>query len=98
MKPVPRELWNYGIRYLSGGLHTFFYDPRDAALIYLSPAAGADPVECHLLQKDWMYGHLSAEESFVLAEADKAELAAYELTEKLESVSPFPLPDPFLSL
>lgn len=86
VKPVPRELWNYGIRYLSGGLHTFFYDPRDAALIYLSPAAGADPVECHLLQKDWMYGHLSAEESFVLAEADKAELAAYELTEKLESV------------
>ena len=139
VKPVPRELWNYGIRYLSGGLRTMdrkyvryhllpkgqatvtregirfndkyytceqaeqekwfdiartqhrwkvtcAYDPRDAALIYLSPAAGADPVECHLLQKDWMYGHLSAEESFVLAEADKAELAAYELTEKLESV------------
>ena len=139
IKPIPRELWNYGIRYLSGGLRTMdrvyvryhllpkgeasitregirfndryytceqaeqekwfdiartqhrwkvtcAYDPRDAALIYLSPAAGSTPVECHLLQKDWMYGRLSEEEASVLADADKKEYATYELTETLENV------------
>ena len=116
VKPVPRDLWNYGIRYQTGGLRTMpyeqvrysllpkkeasvtrrgihlgglyytcdmaehekwfdvarttkswtitaAYDPSDAALIYISPNAGGMPVECHLLDGEWMYEGMTQEEA-----------------------------------
>ncbi len=139
VKPIPRDLWNYGIRYMSGGLRamnreyvryhllpkgeasitkrgiqfdgrfysceqaeqekwfdvartqhswkvTCAYDPRDAALIYVSPAANSMPVECHLMENDWAYEGLVGEEAAYMREADSTEAAAYAPTEDFHYV------------
>ena len=139
IKPIPRDLWNFGIRYMSGGLKTMdreyvryhllpkgeatvtrhgirfaeryyscaraeqekwfdiartqhswkltcAYDPRDAALIYISPAANDSPIECHLLDKDRMYEGLSAEEAAWMAKSDSAEAITYAPVEDFHSV------------
>ena len=139
IKPVPRDLWNYGIRYMSGGLRamdrgyvryhllpkgeasitkrgiqfegryysceqaeqekwfdvartqhswkvTCAYDPRDAALIYVSPAANALPVECHLLERDWMYEGYAGDEASFVREKDSTEATVYAPTEDFHSV------------
>lgn len=134
VKPVPREIWEFGIRYMSGGLKTMdkeyvryhllpkgeasitrmgirfdgryyscdraeqerwfdtartssswkvtaAYDPSDAGFIYISPAAGAAPVECRLLDKDRIYEGTSTEEAQRMAAFDHNEQAAYAPTE-----------------
>ena len=134
VKPIPLELWNYGIRYMSGGLRamnreyvryhllpkgeasitkqgisfdgryysceqaeqekwfdmartqhswkvTCAYDPCDAALIYVSPTANSMPIECYLLDKDWMYEGLVGDEVAFMKEADSTEAAVYAPTE-----------------
>ncbi len=139
VKPIPRDLWNYGIRYMSGGLramnreyvryhllpkgeasitkrgisfdgryysceqaeqekwfdvartqHTWkvtcAYDPRDAALIYVSPTANSMPIECHLLDKDWMYEGLVGDEAAFMREADSTEAVVYAPTEDFHAV------------
>ena len=130
VKPIPRDIWNFGIRYMSGGLRTMdrehvryhllpkgeasitrfgihfdgryysceqaererwfdtartdsswkvtaAYDPRDAGLIYISPVAGASPVECHLLDKDRIYEGTSTEEAASIAAYDHEEQVSY---------------------
>lgn len=139
VKPIPRDLWNYGIRYMSGGLRamnreyvryhllpkgeasitkrgisfdgrfysceqaeqekwfdvartqhswkvTCAYDPRDAALIYVSPTANSMPIECHLLDKDWMYDGLVGDEAAYVREADSTEATVYAPTEDFHYV------------
>ena len=139
VKPVPRDIWNFGIRYMSGGLRTMdresvryhllpkgeasitrfgihfdgryyscgqaeqerwfdiartdsswkvtaAYDPRDAGLIYISPSAGASPIECHLMDKDRIYEGTSAEEARRMAELDHEEQAAYAPTEDFHRI------------
>lgn len=139
VKPIPLELWNYGIRFMSGGLRvmsreyvryhllpkgeasitkhgiqfegryysceqaeqekwfdiartqhswkvTCAYDPRDAALIYVSPSANGGPIECHLLVRDWMYEGYVGDEAAFLREADSTEAVVYEPTETFHSV------------
>ena len=139
VKPIPRDIWNFGIRYMSGGLRTMnrehvryhllpkgeasvtrfgirfdgcyysceqaeqerwfdtartdsswkvtaAYDPRDAGLIYISPVAGAPPIECHLLDKDSIYEGTSAEEAARMAAYDHEEHAAYAPTEDFHRV------------
>lgn len=139
VKPVPRELWNFGIRYMSGGLRTMdrehvryhllpkreasvtrlgirfdgryytceqaeaekwfdaarteaswkvtaAYDPRDAGLIYISPAGGSAPVECHLLDKDRVFLGTSTEEAERMAAYDHEEQVSYAPTEDFHHV------------
>ena len=139
IKPIPRELWNYGIRYMSGGLramdreyvryhllpkgeasitkrgiqfdgrfysceqaeqekwfdvartqHTWkvtcAYDPRDAALIYISPTANTMPIECHLLDRDWMYEGYVGDEAAFVREADSTEAIVYDPTERFHRI------------
>lgn len=52
---------------------TVSYDPSNAATIYVSPAEGAAPVECYLLDRDNIYKGISPEE----AAYDREEQAAY---------------------
>ena len=47
-----RKKWFDTARTDSSWKVTAAYDPRDAGLIYISPVAGGEPVECHLLDKD----------------------------------------------
>ena len=139
VKPIPRDIWNFGIRYMSGGLRTMdrehvryhllpkgeasvtrfgihfdgryyscdqaeqerwfdtartdsswkvtaAYDPRDAGLIYISPVAGGEPVECRLLDKDRGFEGMGTEEAARIAAFDHAEKAAYEPTEDFHRV------------
>lgn len=139
VKPIPRDLWNFGIRYMSGGLRTMnreqirfhllpkgeasvtrfgirfegryysceqaeqekwfdsarsdcswkvtaAYDPRDAGLIYISPATGSDPIECHLLDKDRIYNGTSTEEANIMASYDHEEQAVYAPTEDFHRI------------
>lgn len=139
VKPVPRDIWNFGIRYMSGGLRTMdrehvryhllpkgeasvtrfgihfdgryyscsqaeqekwfdaartdsswkvtaAYDPRDAGIIYISPAAGGNPVECHLLDKDRIFEGVGTEEAARMAAFDHEEQAAYKPTEDFHRV------------
>lgn len=139
VKPVPRDIWNFGIRYMSGGLRTMdrehvryhllpkgeasvtrfgirfdgryyscdqaeqekwfdtartdsswkvtaAYDPRDAGVIYISPVAGASPLECHLLDKDRVYEGTSTEEASRMAAYDHEEQAAYSPTEDFHRI------------
>ncbi len=132
VKPIPRDIWNFGLRYMSGGFKvldrayvrnsllsrgegaitqygilfdgryyiceqaerehwfdtarpgsprkvTVSYDPTNAATIYVSPAEGAAPVECHLLARDSIYKGISPEE----AAYDREEQAAYAPIEAL---------------
>lgn len=134
VNPVPRDLWNYGIRYQTGGLRTMpyeqvrysllpkqeasvtrrgihcgglyytcepaekekwfdiartthswkvtaAYDPSDAALIYISPNAGGAPIECHLLDREWMYEGLTQEEAARQNTEDNRQREAYRKTE-----------------
>lgn len=139
VRPIPLELWNYGIRFQTGGLRTMpyekvrfallpqkeasvtrsgilldglyyscdraeeehwyevarthsswkvtaAYDPSDAALIYICPTAGGDPIECHLLDKDWMYAELSKEEAEAQVAGDNAERERYRRSEDFAKV------------
>ena len=139
VKPIPRDIWNFGIRYMSGGLRTMdrehvryhllpkgeasvtrfgihfdgryyscdqaeqekwfdtartdsswkvtaAYDPRDAGLIYISPVAGGEPVECRLLDKDRGFEGMGTEEAARIAAFDHEEKAAYEPTEDFHRV------------
>lgn len=139
VKPIPRDIWNFGIRYRSGGLRTVdreyaryyllpkgeasvtregilykgryytceqaeqekwfdiarteaswkvtvSYDPRDAALIYISPTAGEAPLECHLLEKDSIYSGRSVHEADRMAAADSEEKAVWDVTEDFHRV------------
>ena len=139
IKPIPRDIWNFGIRYMSGGLRTMdreyvryhllpkgeasitrfgirfdgryysceqaeqerwfdqartdsswkvtvAYDPRDAALIYLSPTTDASPVECRLLDKDCIYDGVSTEEAAWMAAYDHEEKVTYAPTEDFDEV------------
>ena len=139
VKPIPRDIWNFGIRYMSGGLRTMdreqvryhllpkceasvtrfgihfdgryysceqaerekwydtartdsswkvtaAYDPRDAALIYITPVAGASPIECRLLDKDRIYQGTSTEEAQMMAAFDHEEQASYAPTEDFHRV------------
>ena len=139
VKPIPRDIWNFGIRYMSGGLRTMdrehvryhllpkgeasvtksgilfdgryytcaqaeqekwfdiartdsswkvtaAYDPRDAGLIYISPVAGGEPVECRLLDRDRGFEGMGTEEASRLAAFDHEEKMAYEPTEVFHQV------------
>ena len=139
VKPIPRDIWNFGIRYRSGGLRnmdreyvryhllpkgeasitrhrirfegryyscekaeqekwfdkartssswkvTVAYDPRDAALIYISPTKDTSPVECYLLDKDGIYEGLSTEEAAWMATYDHEEQVAYAPIEDFDEV------------
>ena len=139
VKPIPRDLWNFGIRYMSGGLRTMnreqirfhllpkgeasvtrlgirfegryyscelaeqekwfdsarsdsswkvtaAYDPRDAGLIYISPATGSGPIECHLLDKDRIYTGTSTEEANMMASYDHEEQVVYAPTEDFHRI------------
>ena len=139
VKPIPKDIWDFGIRYMSGGLRTMdrehvryhllpkgeasvtrfgihfdgryyscdqaeqekwfdtartdsswkvtaAYDPRDAGLIYISPVAGGEPVECHLLDKDRGFEGMDTEEAARIAAFDHEEKAAYEPTEDFHRV------------
>ena len=139
VKPIPLEVWNFGIRYMSGGLRTMdreevryhllpkgeasitkqgirfdnryysceqaeqgkwydisrtdsswkvtaAYDPRDAGMIYISPSAGGNPIECHLLDKDRIYEGTSTEEAQRMAAFDHEEKVTYEPTEDFHRV------------
>lgn len=139
VKPIPRDIWNFGIRYMSGGLRTMdkehiryhllpkgeasvtrlgihfdgryysceqaeqekwfdtartdsswkvtaAYDPWDAGLLYISPAAGGGPVECHLLDKDRGFEGMDTLEAARIAAFDHEEQAAYAPTEDFHRV------------
>ena len=139
VKPIPKDIWDFGIRYMSGGLRTMdrehvryhllpkgeasvtrfgihfdgryyscdqaeqekwfdtartdsswkvtaAYDPRDAGLIYISPVAGGEPVECHLLDKDRGFEGMDTEEAARIAAFDHEEKAAYGPTEDFHRV------------
>ena len=65
---------------------TAAYDPRDAGLIYISPVAGGEPVECHLLDKDRGFEGMGTEEAARIAAFDHEEQVSYAPTEDFHRV------------
>ncbi len=140
--PIPRDLWNFGLRYRCGGVMvmdrsyvryhllpkgeafitrdgirfdgryysceqaerkhwfdtvgtdsprtvTVAYDPSNAAMIYLSPSAGANPVECHLLvDEESTFEGINPEEAAEMAAQDREEQAQMRLDQMLDSAEP----------
>ena len=83
---VEQEKWFDVARTQHSWKVTCAYDPRDAALIYVSPAANSMPIECHLLEKDWMYEGLVGDEAAFVREADATEATVYAPTEDFHYV------------
>ena len=85
-RQAEQERWFDTARTDSSWKVTAAYDPRDAGLIYISPVAGASPIECHLLDKDRIYEGTSAEEAAWMAAYDHEEQTAYAPTEDFHRI------------